>query len=173
MMPFPGETTMLQLFLAITLAAAAAPPAVREGAEGASDAAASVAGTAVVERIVWTNDHLEQRFGLTPTEPFEPAAAPEPRRYVREQDPAWYRARLAPLEEELAAVEARAARIRQFLAAPRDYAQPGLVLRLRPMRLSPENELELLAARRGELLAGIRTLQQQARRHWLPPGALR
>jgi hypothetical protein len=127
-----------------------------------------------VDRIVWTNDHIEQRFGPSRPEPFalEPAE-PVRRRYVREEDPAWYRARLAPLEEELSLLQARAARIRQFLAAPRDFASPGLVLRQRPMRLSPENELALVAARRAEVAARISAIQDEARRHWLPPGAIR
>lgn len=127
-----------------------------------------------LDRIVWTNDHLEQRFGLSRPEPASAETAPPARRrYVREEDPAWYRARLAPLAEELAAVDARAARVRQFLVAPRDFASPGLVMQQRPMRLSPENELALLAARRAELAARISAIQEEARRHWLPPGALR
>lgn len=161
------QVCLIAVLAAAMAAGVAAPNAVE------APAPASAAKPAV-DRVVWTNDDLEQRFGPSRPELFVPEPAePARRRYVREEDPAWYRARLAPLEEELALLQARAARIREFLAAPRDFASPGLVLRQRPMRLSPENELTLLAARRAELTARISAIQDEARRHWLPPGALR
>jgi hypothetical protein len=163
---------MPQICLVAVLAAAMAAGVAAPDAE--ESPAPAPAAKPAVDRMVWTNDHLEQRFRPSHPEPFAPEPAePVRRRYVREEDPAWYRARLAPLEEELAEVQARAARIRQFLAAPRDFASPGLVLRQRPMRLSPENELALIAARRAELAARIGAIQDEARRHWLSPGAVR
>lgn len=163
---------MPQVCLVAVLAAAMAAGAVAPNAVEAP--APAPAAKPAVDRIVWTNDHIEQRFGPSLPEPSAPEPAePVRRRYVREEDPAWYRARLAPLEAELTAVNARAVRIRQFLAAPRDFASPGLVLRQRPMRLSPENELTLLAARRAEVAARISAIRDEARRHWLPPGAVR
>lgn len=103
----------------------------------------------------------------------EPAAATAARRYVREQDVDWYRARLAPLEAELASVTGRITRIRNFLANPRDNSQAGLDLSADNMRLTPENELLLLTARQREVRQQIEQIEDEVRRNALPPGVFR
>lgn len=141
---------------------------------------------------VWTADDVAQLPGTeafrareaeqpavaaTPEAAAEPAVAAEEAppvvEYVKELDPEWYRARLAAVDAELAQAAAREARLLAFLAAPRENADPGLVLNQSSLRLSPENELLLLAARRTGLRAQREEILLEARRHWLPPGLFR
>jgi len=127
-------------------------------------------------RVVWTNDTVAALHGsvsfftVSASQPAEAESAPA---YVKEFDPEWYRARLAPLREELDELAAHSARLRAFLANPRDRAEPGLDLSRPSGGFSPENQLEQLARRRAVLEQEISEVEDQARRFAIAPGWLR
>ena len=137
------------------------------------------------ERIIWTNEEVAQLPGALTT--FEPSAStvPEsaaeapvapPFSYVHERDPQWYRQQLAPLEEQLAAINAKAAHLRTTLSDPLRYGSAafpfGEAAVGRP-RLSPENELAMLELERAAVQAEIARLSDLARQNWLPPAVVR
>ncbi len=134
---------------------------------------------AVQQRVIWTNDELADpalqdaavsQIGASSA--FEFAAAVPPA-YQKELDPEWYRERLQPLEAGRDAITARIAEIRAALANPLAYQEPGLRLDRGHLRLSPQNEMVLLEARRTELDAQISAILDEARRHRILPGLLR
>jgi hypothetical protein len=146
-------------------------------------AAGAVPGPAIPaapqQRIVWTNDELAgtalhsaavSQIGHPASFEFAPAPRPP---YQKELDPEWYRERLAPLETERDGINARIVAIRAALANPLAYQEPGLRLDRSHLRLSPQNELALLEARRAELELQIRRILDEARRNWILPGLLR
>jgi hypothetical protein len=88
-----------------------------------------------------------------------------------EQDPAWYARHLDSLQSELAGVQAREDRLRNFRATATGL-QPGLELNAPVEGISTENLIASLAAERQALLEQIDTLQDLARRNGLNPGQL-
>lgn len=135
------------------------------------------------ERVVWTNEAVEQLSGgITVFEPAMPAlAAPETApapapSYVFERDPEWYRRQLTPLEEQVSAINAKMAQIRTTLSDPLRYGSAafpfGEAAIGRP-RLSPENELAMLEQERATAMAEIDRIRDLARQNWLPPAVAR
>lgn len=139
----------------------------------------AIPSAAPQQHTVWTNDELAgaalpraavSQIGNPAA--FEFAVAPR-QPYRKERDPEWYRERLAPLEAERDGISARLAAIRAALANPLAYQEPGVRLDRSHLRLSPQNELALLEARRAELELQISSILDEARRNWILPGLLR
>jgi hypothetical protein len=130
---------------------------------------------------VWTNDDLEKLHGLglisivgridEATPP--PTPAPEP--YVRTQDPEWYAAEAARLQEELERRETQLREYRQTIDDVRDLRQPtgGITLDEGDLAITPEVGIEILERHVNEVQSEINELEDLAQRHNIPPGVLR
>jgi hypothetical protein len=139
------------------------------------------AGTDGQNTKVWTNDDLEKLHGLglisvvgridEDTPP--PALAPEP--YVITQDPEWYAAEAARLQEELERRETQLREYRQTIDDVRDLRQPtgGITLDEGDLAITPEVGIEILERHVNEVQSEINALEDLAQRHNIPPGVLR
>ncbi len=176
--------TRLALFLMTSLVLAVA---------GVPAAAASQTQTpqAKKEKKVWTNEDLEELrgkvqlsvIGQPPTETpagsgEQPAATDleksgaKTERYVRAKDPKRYSEQIAALRAEIHRIDGEIHQLREFRASART-SQGGLVLGQSNIPLTPENQIQQLAAQRREVQRQIDALEDQARRNNISPGAIR
>ena len=101
------------------------------------------------------------------------AAAAGPKTpYVKEQDAKWYQEQIAPLRAEVERIDSEIRRIREFKDAPSSGTN-AMALGQNNLSLTPDNQIQQLEKRRGEVLAKIDEVESQARRNGLNPGTVR
>jgi hypothetical protein len=138
------------------------------------------AGTVGQNTVVWTNDELEnlRARGLISivgrTDEERPTLAPAPGPYQRIQNPDWYAAQAAKLRDEL---EHRQAQLREYRKALEDARTlrkmtSGVDLDEGDVGITPQAGIEILQQRVSETQSEFDALQDLARRHGIPPGAL-
>jgi hypothetical protein len=141
----------------------------------------SHAGTDSQKPVVLTNDDLEKlhRPGLISIvgpmdeETSPPSSAPES--YVETQDPAWYVAQAANLNEELERRRNQLEAYRQAFEDARSLKTTtgGISLDEGDIGITPEASIELLEQRVSEIQTEFDELEDLARRNGIPPGKLR
>ena|ERR1700738_1352350 len=139
------------------------------------------AGTDNHNTVVWTNDDVEKLHSLglisivgrIEQEKPTPAAAPRP--YVRIQDPEWYAAQAAKLRDELERRQTQLSEYRQAIEDVRSLRNTtgGINLDEGDIAITPEAGIEILERHVDEVQTEINGLEDLARRHDIPPGALR
>jgi hypothetical protein len=131
--------------------------------------------------MVWTNDNLEKLHSLGlisivgRMDEEKPTPAPTPEPYVRTQDPEWYAAQAAKLQDEL---ERRQTQLREYQQAISDVQNlkqttGGVNLDEGDLAITPEVGIEILERHVNQVQAEINDLEDLARHHGIPPGALR
>ena len=100
--------------------------------------------------------------------------APEAAPYDRTQDPRWYAEKAADLQAQLDAAEAVLSQAQQGLAqASSRITQPGFNLTEPTVGVTPQEGIEILAARVRELQSQLDDLADLARQNDISPGVLR
>ena len=131
--------------------------------------------------MVWTNDDLEKLRGLGlisivgRNDEEKPKAAPAPGAYVKAEDPEWYATQAAQLNDELERRKTRLCEYEQALDDVRSLRKTtgGIHLEEADFAITPEVGIEILVRRVDEVQKEINALEDLARRHGIPPGALR
>ena len=133
-------------------------------------------------RAVWTNDDLEKLHDLglisivgpTDKEESTPETALGP--HVISDDRQWYAEQSAKLHAELERRETQLRQYRQALEDARSLRTTtggGINLNEGHIAITPEGGIEILQRRVREEQAKLDALEDLARRHDVPPGALR
>jgi hypothetical protein len=130
---------------------------------------------------VWTNDDLEKLHSLGlisivgQIEEERPTPAPAPRPYLRTQDPEWHAEQAAKLRDELARKQTQLNEYWQAIddATTHRTMTGGIHLDEGDLAINPEVGVEILERHVDEVQAEISELEDLARRHDIPPGALR
>jgi len=133
------------------------------------------------DRAVWTNDDLEKLHGLGlisivgPTDKKGSASETALGPYVIIHDRQWYAEQSAKLHAELERRETRLRQYRQALEDARSLRTTtgGINLNEGDIAITPEAGIEILQRRVREEQAELDALEDLARRHDVPPGALR
>jgi hypothetical protein len=131
--------------------------------------------------MVWTNDDLEKLHSLGlisivgRIDEERPTSAPAPGPYVRTEDPEWYAVQAAYLRDELERRETQLYEYRQALDDARSLRKTtdGMNLDEGDFATTPEAGIEILQRHVSEVQTEISALEDLARRHDIPPGALR
>ena len=131
--------------------------------------------------MVWTNDDLEKLHNqglisiVGQNEKEKPKAAPLPEPYERTEDPVWYAAQAAELNEELERNKTKLSEYEQAIDDARSLRDTtaGISLGEGEFAISPEVGVEILERQVDRVQAEIRALEDLARRHDIPPGVLR
>jgi hypothetical protein len=139
------------------------------------------AGTDSQNTVVWTNDDLEKLHSLGlisivgRIEQERPTPVHAPRPYVRTQDPEWYAAQAAKLRDELERRQTQLSEYRQAIDDVRSLrnTRGGINLDEGDIAITPEAGIEILERHVDEVQTEINGLEDLARRHDIPPGALR
>lgn len=139
------------------------------------------AGTGSQATMVWTNDDLEKlhRLGLISIvgqiEQERPMPAPAPEPYRRTEDPEWYAAQAAQLRDELERRQTQLGEYRQAIDDARSLRETtgGINLDEGDLATTPEVGIEILERHVNEVQSELDALEDLARRHDIPPGALR
>jgi len=130
---------------------------------------------------VWTNDDLERIRSLgqlsvvgTPDDTGSTRIL-LPRAYTDIQDPEWYAAQAARLQDELERRRAELQSYEQALEDARGLRETtgGINLEEGDIGLTPESEIEMLGERVNHAQTQLDALQDLARRNDIEPGALR
>jgi prefoldin subunit 5 len=105
----------------------------------------------------------------------KPTPAATLRSYVRTQDPAWYAAQAAKLRDELERRQTQLSEYRQAIEDVRSLRNTtgGINLDEGDIAITPEAGIEILERHVEEVQTEINGLEDLARRHDIPPGALR
>jgi hypothetical protein len=133
------------------------------------------------DSVVWTNDDLEKLHGLGlisiigPTDEEASTSETVQGPYVMADDPQWYAEQSANLHAEL---ERRVTQVRQYMQILEDARSltkmtGGINLDEGHLAITPQAGIEILQHRVGEEQARLVALEDMARRHDIPPGALR
>jgi hypothetical protein len=139
------------------------------------------AGTDRQNKVVWSDDDLERLHDLGlicivgQINEETPKAAPQPRPYVKTQDPDWYADQAAQLRDELERRRAELDGYRQAIEDARDLKTPtgGINLDDGDISITPEAGIEILQERVNEAQADLDALEELARRNDIEPGTLR
>jgi hypothetical protein len=139
------------------------------------------AGTDTQNTRVWTNDDLEglHNLGLISIvgriDEERPTSAPAPGPYVRTEDPEWYSVQATKLRNELERRQTQLCKYRQALDDARSLRKTtdGINLDEGDLAITPEVGIEVLERNVSEVQIQINALEDLARRHDIPPGALR
>lgn len=177
------------LALGATIALGAASPMSTLAGGDPAKAGSKPAAKPDAERKVWTNDDVAQlnpqyvagagksatqitvipSLVVTPEGP--KIVTQSVASSIPEQDPAWYAQQLDTLQSELAGIQAREHRLRNFRSTGTGI-QPGLELNAPVEGISTDNLIANLAAEHQALAEQIDTLQDLARRNGFSPGQL-
>jgi hypothetical protein len=130
---------------------------------------------------VWTNEDLKRLHSLgrisivgqINDETSESASQPQP--YVKTEDPAWYAEQAAELRDELERRRAQLSDYRKALEDVRSLREMtgGINFDEGDIGITPEAGIEILQRRVREEQARLDALEDMARHHDIPPGALR
>lgn len=139
------------------------------------------AGTDSQNTIVWTNDDVEKLHSLGlisivgRIDEERPTSAPAPGPHLRTQDPEWYEAQAANLRDELDRTQTQLREYRQAIDDVRSLRKTtrGINLDEGDIAITPEVGIEILERHVNEVQTEINALEDLARRHDIPPGALR
>jgi hypothetical protein len=103
----------------------------------------------------------------------ETTAAPP--RYVSAQDPVWYAEQAATLRDQLEGRQAQLCEYQQALDDARSLKDTtgGINLDEGDMAITPESGIEILRQRVNQTQTELDALEELARHHGIPPGALR
>lgn len=134
----------------------------------------------------WTNDDIDSLRANVPISEFRPPSTlqfvpipPHAREtaavnppYVRELDPDWYAKEINAMQTQIATSDAVVHRIEDIRKSgvgisnviPLDREDPGL---------TPESTIQIFQARNKLLKADVDTLEELARRNYVPPGEIR
>jgi hypothetical protein len=139
------------------------------------------AGKMEKTNVVWTNEDLRRLTSLglisivgQPALAEDVIAAPTPP-FVKTQDPEWYAERATKLRDELERRQAELREYRQALDDVRSLREMtgGINLDEGNAGITPESGIELLQRRVQEAQTEFDELEDLARRHDIPSGALR
>ena len=130
---------------------------------------------------VWTNDDLERIRSLghlSVVGQLDDTGSTQillPQAYTDIQDPEWYSAQAARLQDELERRRAQLQSYEQALEDARSLRETtgGINLEEGHVALTPESEIEMLRERVDRAQAQLDALQDLARRNDIEPGALR
>jgi hypothetical protein len=130
---------------------------------------------------VWTNDDLARLHvpglicivGQRNEEPSKSASIAKP--YVKAEDAAWYARQAAKLRDELERRQGQLSEYRQGLDDARRLKemQGGINLEESNIGITPQAGIEILQGRVRDEQVRLDALEDLARRHDIPPGALR
>ncbi len=132
---------------------------------------------------IWTSEDVEalrvrgviSLVGAQPAKASSVTQAPEPTRAprpIRALDPEWYHEQVSDLRAAMEPITAQINLIRRELRDAR-YWEAGVSLARENPGITPYAAIQVLSRRNGEVLAKIETLEDQARRYRIPPGATR
>jgi len=129
---------------------------------------------------VWTNENLQDLngnsgvsvVGAAPAPAGNNPATPRGTGYVREKDPNWYRAQLAPLRAEIDRLDKEITKTREFINGGHT-AEGQLKVNVFTVPMNPADQIAQLEKRKTGVQAKIDALEDQARRNDIPPGTIR
>ena len=141
----------------------------------------SHAETGSQKAMIWTNDDLEKLRSLglisivgQPDEE-KPKAKDVPRPYVETEDPEWYAAQAAQLNDEIEYRKTQLSKYQQAIDDARNLRKTtdSVDLDEGEFANSPEAGVEILKRHVDEVQMKIQELEDLARRNDIPPGVLR
>jgi hypothetical protein len=139
------------------------------------------AGAGSQNKVVWTNNDLEKLHSLGlisivgRTDGEEPKAVPAAGPYVNTEDQEWYAVQAAQLNDKLERRKAELCEYEQAIDDARSLRKTtgGVNLDEGDFAITPEVGVEILEQYVDEVQMEINALEDLARRHDIPPGALR
>jgi hypothetical protein len=139
------------------------------------------AGAGSRNKAVWTNNDLEKlhSLGLVSIvgrpDGEEPKAVPAAGPYLKTDDQDWYAVQAAQLNDKLERRKAKLCEYEQAIDDARSLRKTtgGVNLDAGDFAITPEVGIEILEQHLDEVQMEINALEDLARRHDIPPGALR